>query len=84
MNKKKKLLIITLANKKYGIGHLERSGKLAKNLNKKKYEIYLIVLKKDFKNYHNKKIFKKSFYFNKLGENLLLNLPITLETMCIT
>ena len=84
MKKKKKLLIITLASKKYGIGHLERSGKLAKNLNKKKYEIYLIVIKKDFKNYYNKKIFKKSFYFNNPGETLLLNLILNLKpSLCI-
>jgi UDP-2,4-diacetamido-2,4,6-trideoxy-beta-L-altropyranose hydrolase len=56
---KKKIVFITKASTNDGIGHLQRTVRLARNLNKKKFDLFIIGIKKEYINYLDKKLFKE-------------------------
>ena len=83
---KKKILFVTMAIETHGIGHLIRSLKLIKNLNKKNYHFYLAGLNRKYKKYFDKSLFKKIIFsddYNPCNENSLKFILSIKPDICI-
>ena len=66
---KKKIVFITKASTNDGIGHLQRTIRLARNLNKKKFDLFIIGIKKKYINYLDKKLFKEKSSWEKMKKS---------------